>query len=349
MKIHFLVLILLALIGLSFVFYAKNTKLGSPTEQLNQKIKGITMVAPPMKFITNPMIDIKKVNADWIALIPFAFTPKSRPEVHYGASNWQWWGESKEGIQSCIEIAKKNGLKVMLKPQVYIHGLWTGEMQFSKEEDWHSWEEQYTQYILSMLQLAIEYKVEMFCIGTEFCKSSELRETFWLNLIATIRSKYSGLLTYSDNWDHYSKVSFWNKLDYVGISAYFPLLEKINPSPEELITSWQVYVKELNTFSQKVNKKILFTEYGYLSIDGASGKSWELEKKINEVPINEKAQADCYQSLFESLWGQTFWAGGFVWKWFPEGMGHEGYPERDYTPQNKQASKVLSQWYSRNE
>ena len=43
---------------------------------------------------------------------------------------------------------------------------------------------------------------------------------------------------------------------------------------------------------------------------------------------------------------EDFWAGGFLWKWFPDGMGHEGYPEKDYTPQDKPAELIIKKWFN---
>lgn len=312
------------------------------------KIKGITMVAPPKKFMGDPMPEIKKINADWVALVPYAYTPQNKAEVHFGIHSWQWWGEKVDGIEECILLAKKNGLKILLKPQVYIHGSWTGDLQFQSSEDWELWESQYEKYIMTFAEIAAKHQLEMFCIGTEFVKSSELRPEFWIKLIEKIRSFYKGMLTYSDNWDHYSKITFWQHLDVIGISAYFPIAEGMNPDSNTLLEGWKKWKTGLHNFSQKLNKNILFTEYGYLSVDGSAGKSWELEKGIENRFVNQQAQADAFQALYSALYHEEWWSGGFIWKWFPEGMGHEGYPERDYTPQSKKAEKIISHWYSKN-
>ncbi len=318
------------------------------TEQKVSKIKGLTFVAPPKKFSSNPMLSIRNINAEWISLIPYAYTPKDKAELHFGPIDWQWWGEKEEGIRECIQLAQQNNIKIMLKPQVYIHDSWTGEMEFKTELEWQKWESEYEKYILTFAKIAQEYKVELFCIGTEFVKSSEQRIEFWNQLIRKIRNHYEGLLTYSDNWDHYQKISFWTQLDFIGISAYFPLVDSLNPTQNLLHLAWQKWIEELQEYSTKQNKKILFTEYGYLSVDGSAGKSWELEQGIENRHINEQAQADAFNSLYSSLWNQSWWAGGFIWKWFPEGMGHEGYPERDYTPQGKLAEPIIKSWYSKN-
>ncbi len=313
-----------------------------------QKIDGITMVAPPQQFQSDPMEAIHQVNANWVAFVPFGFSDQKKPEVRFGYAN-QWWGESKEGIETSIKLAKAKGLKVMLKPQVWIYGGWVGDVDFKSDQDWKIWEESYRKYIMSFVEIAIEYDVDLFCIGTEYRKAVKKREEFWRTLIKDIRKDYKGKLTYSSNWDAYEKVPLWDALDYIGISAYFPLSDLETPPTLMLSYRWNKHIKNLKKFSDKFDKQILFTEYGYLSVDGAAGKTWELEKRVKSLDINERAQANGYEALFKSFWKEDFWAGGFLWKWFPEGNGHEGYPERDYTPQNKEAERILSEWYGKSE
>ena len=311
-----------------------------------EKIGGVTLVAPPRPFNTDPMIELKSVNANWVALVPYGFSRQGEANVRFGSSR-QWWGERVDGIRASIQKAKDNGLKIMLKPQVWIPRSWVGEMDFESEDDWLTWEQSYRQYIMTFVQIAVEFDVDMFCVGTEYRIAVEKREKYWRTLISDIRDVYKGKLTYSSNWDSYNKVPFWDDLDYVGISAYFPLSEMDTPPTLLLSYKWNKYVRKLRRFSDQLKKQILFTEYGYLSVDGAAGKTWELEKVVRSLDINEVAQANGYDALLGAFWNKSFWAGGFLWKWFPEGSGHEGYPERDYTPQNKKASKALSEWYGK--
>ncbi len=311
-----------------------------------QKMAGITMVAPPREFKTDPMPRIKEVNSNWVAFVPYAFNGKDDPEVRFG-SQQHWWGERKEGIEQSIILAKKHELNVMLKPQVWMRGAWVGEMDYDTEEDWLIWEKTYREYILSFIDIANKYGVEMICIGTEFRVSVVKRERFWRDLIKEIRNVYKGKLTYSANWDSYHKVPIWDALDYIGISAYFPLADFDTPNSYYLQLKWRPIVNKLRKFSKKTGRPILFTEYGYLSVDGAAGKTWELEKKVQSLDINERAQANSLKALLRSFSDEEFWVGGFLWKWFPNGAGHEGYPERDYTPQGKEGEKILSEWYQK--
>jgi hypothetical protein len=310
------------------------------------KMKGITMVAPPKEFPTDPMNPIASINANYVALVPYGFSRPAQPTVYYNTRR-QWWGERKEGVVASIKYAHQNGLKVMLKPQVFIPRSWVGEMEFKKEAEWLEWENSYRTYILDFAKVAAEEKVALFCIGTEYKIAAVKREKFWRELINEIRAIYSGKITYSSNWDSYKQIPFWDALDFIGLSAYFPLSGIKTPSIQLLKKEWKPIVQKLKRFSSKHQRKILFTEYGYLSVDYCADKNWELERKITALEVNETAQANACQALLESFGNERFWSGGFLWKWFPNMSGHEGYPHKDYTPQGKKAEATIRSLYGK--
>ena len=310
-----------------------------------EKMEGLNFVAPPEPFSQNPMPDVEAVGANWIAVIPYAYTRKNEPKVHYDNSKWQWWGERPEGCTRTVELAKEQGLKVMLKPQVYVPGSWTGDLAFT-EEEWTQWEQDYRDYMLPMAKMAEQKKVDLLCIGTELKLGVQQREAFWRAFIKEVRALYSGKLVYAANWDEYELVPFWDALDYVGVNAYFPLVNEATPDVAALVEAWQPTVEKMRAFYEEVQKPILFTEFGYLSVDGCAYNTWELEGKIKQVAINEQAQANALEGLFRTFWPEPYWHGGFLWKWFPNMRGHEGYPAKDYTPQGKIGEQALKKWYS---
>jgi hypothetical protein len=258
----------------------------------------------------------------------------------------QWWGERPEGVAATVSMAHEQGLKVMLKPQIYIPGHYTGHFTLGSDTDWQTWETGYQDYIISYAKLADSLQVELFCFGTEWCKAMEARPGFWLQLADSVRAVYRGKLTYAANWDDYENCPIWAKMDYVGINAYFPLDAAETPDTTTLIRAWQPHIRAMEEFVAKSGKPILFTEYGYLSVSQCAWRNWELEKNIEERTVNQVAQANALDALWAALSGKSWWAGGFLWKWFPEGQGHEGYPERDYTPQNKAGEAVLKKHFS---
>lgn len=327
------------------VLYAFVSKVALPINSELFTIKGITVVAPPKEIGAPAFKKLKEIHTEWVSFVPYGFTKKGQTDIRYNLE-WQWWGEKIKGVESCILEAKKQGLKVMLKPQVFINGGWIGDMDFATETEWKAWEKSYRIFIMDYLTLASKHQVEMFCIGTEFNIAIVKREKYWKELIKDARKIYKGKITYSANWDNYVKANIWKDLDYVGISSYFPLSEAKNPTVGLLLKEWKPIVKKLKSFANLQNKKILFTEYGYMSVDGCAGKAWEIEKMKEKLNINHYAQSNAYDALWTAMSNEPFWAGGFLWKWFPDGMGHEGYPEKDYTPQNKPAELIIKKWFN---
>lgn len=318
---------------------------GSDVLAQAEKIKGITMVAPPHKWDEPPIVGLEKLNTEWVSLVPYGFTRPGTTDVLHNLE-WQWWGEREPGVISSAKMAHANGIRVMLKPQVYIPGSWVGDLDYESEEEWVAWEQSYTDFITYWARLAEKLDIHVLCLGTEYKIAQRKRPEYWRNLVAELRDIYSGQLTYSANWDSYPDCPIWDLVDYIGVSAYFPLSDATTPQVDQLQKKWRPIVKDLNKFSQQYNKPILFTEYGYMSVDGAAGKAWMIEKDLGNRSINEKAQANAYDALLSSVMQQDWWAGGFLWKFFPHGQGHEGYPEKDYTPQGKKASAVIARWYA---
>jgi len=309
------------------------------------KIDGMTLVAPPAKFETDPMSALKTAHIEWIAVVPYAYTRLGDPRVHFGSSTHQWWGETADGASETIDLAHKSTLGVMLKPQVYVPGSWTGGIDYETEEDWQSWEADYEKYILTFAEIAENQEVPLFCIGTEFKVSSIERPQFWINLIKKIKSVYSGRLTYAANWDEYVHITWWDKVDYIGVDAYFPLSSDAIPEVSDLVQAWQPFEKEMNAKSRQFDRPILFTEFGYMSVEGCAGKTWELEKDRSILKYNEQAQANAFEALHQVFFPKDYWAGGFIWKWYPNEFAGSRRMTKDYTPQNKLGQGILSKWY----
>ena len=311
--------ILILLLTFGFLNSNCNTspeKMSASARELPTEImKGVSLVAPSKPFPSDPMVSLNELGANWVTTIPYAFSKKGEPSVYFN-NGYQWWGERPEGIIETIRLAQENNLKVVVKPQVWIRGGWVGEVDFRKEEDWKQWEKDYTNYIMTFAEIADSMNVEVLCIGTEYKIAVQKREKYWRGLIRAIKKIYKGKLTYASNWDEYELVPFWDELDFVGIDTYFPLVDSKTPTIKELKKAWQPILKKLRKFHQKTGKPIVFTEYGYMSIDGCAHKNWEIESKRTEVPLNQQAQANAIEALFEVFWQEEWWGGGFLWKWY---------------------------------
>lgn len=308
-----------------------------------QKIKGMSFVAAPIKINSThvkPMVDI---GVKWVAIMPYGFIQKNTIVFN---SNFQWYGEKKQGVKEMIDLCKEQGLKAMLKPQVWIPNGYTGDFECESEKDWLVFEKSYSEFILTFVKVAAENNVEMFCIGTEWEKFASKRIPYWKGLIKAIRTIYSGKLVYAANWDEYDKVSFWKELDYIGIDAYFPLATSVNTTQKELDESWSSKSSELNKFSKQMNKKIIFTEIGYRSIAECVTKPWE--SSVNS-PYNPKAQLMAYTALFNNVWNEVWFGGLFLWKWHHNDTEIDDSQNKRFTPQGKPAEQFVREFWAINE
>ncbi len=312
-----------------------------------QKINGISFVASRDKATQENVVPVVNVGANYAAVMPFGFIRAlDNPTVVYNTDR-QWYGERLEGAKSYIKLLQANGIKILLKPQLWIwRGEYTGYLNMKTEENWKILEASYATFILAYAKLAQETNADIFSIGTELEQFVANRPEYWKSLIKKIKTVYKGKLTYASNWDEYKRVPFWDQLDYVGVDAYFPLSEMQTPTVESVIDGWRWWKGELATFSKTHNKKVLFTEWGYRSVDFSAKEPWTTDRTITSV--NLEAQANTTKATFEALWDEDWFAGGFIWKWFIHHSESGGSDNNRFTPQNKPAESVIKEYYEKN-
>lgn len=306
------------------------------------RINGASLVASMHPIDSSEFRRLDSMHVNFICLLPFAFVKEGEPVVHYNAP-FQWWGERPEGIAACIQMAHEHGMHVMVKPQLWVsHGKFTGELQFDNENEWSEFEKSYSAYLFQLLDIADSLHAEYFCLGTELGQFVKARKTYWSALIDSARMHYHGKLTYAENWDCYDAFPYWNKLDAMGVNAYFPLSDASTPPVDELLAKWEPYFTKMKTLSAETGKHVLFTEYGYRSIDYATRRPWE---SYTDGKMNLQAQQNGYEALFQKFWKEPWVEGGFFWKWFDAQTQPDIASNLDFTPQQKPAAAVIRHWY----
>ena len=314
--------------------------------QVHKKINGVSFVASREEVAQEQVEAVMQVHANSAAVMPFGFIREvNNPQIIFNTDR-QWFGETKNGAKQYIDILNKNGISVMLKPQIWIsQGVFTGTLKMEDEAHWTQLEISYSDFILTFASLAAESKVDVLCIGTELEQFVQNRPQYWDSLIVKIRQIYKGKLTYAANWDEFDRVPFWRQLDYIGVDAYFPLSESKTPTVEELVFGWQPWKMRMADVSTETQKPILFTEYGYRSMDYTAKKPW-LVDRTEEKP-NMESQVNAKRAIFSQFWGEEWFAGGYVWKWFVNHGTAGGENDNRFTPQNKPSLKIISENYKK--
>ncbi len=315
----------------------------------NEKVNGVSFVAygkPVDETHTKPVVT--KINANFAAVMPFGFIRTlDNPQIIHNTER-QWFGETRAGAKQYSEELRKQNIKIMVKPHIWIHrGEFTGFLDMKSEEDWKKFEDSYTSFILEYADLAQEINAEIFCVGTELENFIAKRPIYWDALIDKIKAKYKGKLTYAANWDEFKRTPFWSKLDFIGIDAYFPITDEQTPSVEKSIEGWKPHKAVIKALSDKHQKPVLFTEYGYRSVDYSGKEPWKYDRNMTEV--NLEAQVNTSKALYETFWNEDWFAGGFVWKWFINYDKSGGLENNQFTPQNKPVEKVIKTYYSMRE
>ena len=310
----------------------------------SQKINGISYVASGEATTQEDINNVKAIHANYAAVMPFGFIRNvETPELLFNSER-QWYGETLEGVTQYTQMLQKNGIKVMLKPQIWIwHGEFTGYLKTNTEEDWKLLEDSYRNFIITYAKLSEEIQVEIFCIGTELEQFILARPQFWNSLIKEVKIHYKGKLTYAANWDEYKRVPFWEQLDYIGVDAYFPISESKTPTIEDAQLGWQKWKEELKQVSENNKKPILFTEYGYRSVAFSGKEPWKSDRSMSEA--NLEAQSNLMQGLFDAVYQEPWFVGGFIWKWFIDHKSVGGENDNQFTPQNKPAATIIKKHF----
>jgi hypothetical protein len=274
--------------------------------------------------------ELKKLHAlgvNWISIMPFGFQ-RSDPIIRMGGY------EDDDSLRGATRQARALGIKVMLKPHIWARD--EAAMQGWTDEQWKAWFVCYEDFITHYAKLARDEKMDALCIGNEQ-KHSTRFEAEWRRIIARVREIYAGPITYGANFDEVERVAFWDALDWIGVSGYFPLVDELMPARAQLVEAWQPVIARLRALSRRYRRPVLFTEIGYRSTERAAWRQWELPL---EGPRNLEVQRDAYAAFFEAVWPQPWLAGVYPWKWF-SGPEHD-----EYEIENKPAAEVVRRHYT---
>lgn len=315
----------------------------SDTEIVKRMINGVSFVNTSYKITADDFQSIVDVNANWITTMPFGFILKGDDSVQYNTPN-QWYGETFDGIREIVELSHQKGLKVLIKPHIWAMDVWVGDVEFTTEKEWQTFEQSYTDFIVDFAKLAESTNADAFCIGVEMKKVVQQRKDYWPKLIKAVRTVYHGPITYAANWDNYKNVSFWSDLDYIGIDAYFPVANSQTPSIDECFKGWETDFNDLKTISATVGKPVIFTEFGYRNTDYSAKEPWD---ENSNATFNTQAQSNAYQALFNKFWVEDWFAGGFLWKWHVADDKVDSNTNNRFTPQNKPVETIIREVYTK--
>ena len=243
-----------------------------------------------------------------------------------------------------FDLAHGLKLRIVLMPKILLSDPrgndWRGKIQ---PTSWDAWFDDYKHFVVRYAELAEARHVEIFLVGSELISTEKLTDS-WRDVIAAVREKYKGRVSYSANWDHYRGIRFWDDLDLIGMTTYHKLSDDPKPSMATLRESWKDIRERILEWQREVGKPILFTEAGWASQEGCSVEAWNYYRHEQATPEGLAEQKDCYEAFVEAWSGQPDVIGLLWWEWTADAGGSTDY---GYTPKGKPAERVLRDLFER--
>lgn len=283
------------------------------------------------------MEEMVKLGVNWagIALAALQDTPQStviRYREHPTVTD--------DEVRFAIRKARSLGLKVCMKPVVNCaNGTWRAHIGFFDEEvpgepGWREWFAAYGDFIRHYARIAEEEGCEMLCVGCEMVQADK-REAEWRELIASVRTIYSGLITYNCDKYQEERVTWWDAVDVLSSSGYYPLGE------------WERQLDRIEAVVKRWGKPFFFMEAGCPSREHSPQRpnDWSLPGAPSE-----EAQKRYYEDMFAAC-AKRGWVRGFMlWDW-PARLydASEAAANGDYCMYGKAAAEVVRRYYTAGE
>lgn len=291
-----------------------------------------------------------RAHTEWVAVVPFMYQEDEKSNlIRLPDDPLAFTPRDSSFIRTIMELHAR-GLKVQLKPHLWLGSGWRSNISLENEAAWNAWFNSYEAQMLRYAKMAALTRTELFCVGTELRTSIKKQPQRWERLIKEIRKIYPGKLTYAANWhDEYEHVTFWDQLDFIGIQAYFPLTKNESPTLPEIEQGWAKHLATMEAFSATHDKPILFTEVGYKSEAGATIRPWEWDRFGSKFTRkkSDRTQWMAYEALFKTVWDKPWFAGMYVWEWDNRTRPADAATDLNFSPRHKPAENVIAKGYAR--
>ncbi len=291
--------------------------------------------------------EARAMGATWVALTPFGRVY----DLKGGGVDLTFEApveRNTEAILAAIEHAHAEGLRVMIVPHLWVEsGGWRALIDPGDDAGWERWAASYERFLLHWADVAERGHAEMLSVGVELRSwVTTRRAASFQQLIRSARGHFSGLFTYSGNWDDIANTTILGDIDVIGVNAFFPLTDKERAGPSVLLEGGRRVTVQLRELAVEWRKPVLLTEMGYTNRVDPALRPWEWPDSMTDVRMDEQAQADAYRALLAPLADEPWCAGFFVWRTYADPADVSQEAEWGYSPRGKLAELVLRDAFS---
>lgn len=291
--------------------------------------------------------EARAMGATWVAVTPFGRVW----DLSGGGVDRTFeapYVDNTENVLRAIEDAHALGLRVMVVPHLWVEtGGWRALIDPGDDAGWARWAASYERFLLHWADVAEAGHAEMLSVGVELRSwvTTRRAESF-RPIVAAVRRRYSGLLTYSANWDDVANTAILGDVDVIGVNAFYPLTDRENATFSELHEGGRRVARELRALAEEWQKPVLLTEMGYTNRANPALRPWEWPDGMVNVQLDQSAQANAYRALLAPLADEPWCAGFFVWRTYADPADVSQEAEWGYSPRGKLAELVLRDAFS---
>ena len=243
---------------------------------------------------------------------------------------------SMEDVLAVSRHIKALGLRLVIKAMVNCRdGYWRAYIRFfdthvPTEPTWGEWFASYGAFVNALAETAQEAQADLFCVGCEMV-GTDHREAEWRRLIAEVRGRYHGPITY--NCDKYQEehVRWWDAVDVMSSSGYYAM--------DTLEENFQ----RIQKAAEAAGKPFLFMECGCPSRAGSEycPNDWR-----HAGALDLSAQARWYRAFCDCVLQNPWIRGTAFWDWsatrlYPKARGAQ---DTGYCVYGKPAAEALREF-----
>ena len=219
---------------------------------------------------------------------------------------------SSRHIATFLTVAAQAHIRVTLRPVLNEDDLvarnpqaWRGSIEPSSRAAWFR---SYYKLLLPYAAAAQAGHAATFVLGTELNSLQGAPE--WTGLVRSLRSAYSGQLTYDENQDEFAADSANLPVPSHNVDAYPQFGLQDNASVALLTSSWETW---LGAHPLSVRRELTLSEIGIDAVAGAYQNPWAWHSLAN-APIDTRVQAAWFQAVCNAVSAERIGGGIYWWE-----------------------------------
>jgi hypothetical protein len=217
---------------------------------------------------------------------------------------------SPDHIGIFLAVAAKAHIRVTLRPVLDESALlaqsqqaWRGSIE---PRDRAAWFRSYRRMLLPYVAAAQAGHAATFVLGTELVSLEGAPQ--WPGLVGSLRSVYSGQLTYDENQDEFAWGTAHPPVPSHNVDAYPQLGLPGNASVASLTRGWDAWLGA-HTLSER--RELILSEIGLDAVAGSYQDPWAWFRRTTG-PIDTRVQAAWYQAACNAFSAEQI-GGGIYW------------------------------------